>query len=43
MSLASLGSKDDACNTFQVLQDRYADASATIIQRARQESQRIGC
>ena len=43
MSLASLGSKDDACNTVQVLQDRYADASATIIQRARQESQRIGC
>lgn len=43
MSLASLGSKDDACGTFEVLQQRYADASATIIQRARQESQRIGC
>ncbi len=43
MSLASLGSKEDACGTFDVLQERYADASATIIQRARQESQRIGC
>ena len=43
MSLASLGSKDDACGTFEVLQQRYADASATIIQRARQEAQRIGC
>lgn len=43
MSLASLGSKEDACGTFDVLQQRYADASATIIQRARQESQRIGC
>ncbi len=43
MSLASLGSKDDACGTFEVLQQRYADASATIIQRSRQESQRIGC
>ena len=43
MSLASLGSKDDACGTFEVLQERYADASATIRQRSRQEAQRIGC
>ncbi|NIA70488.1 tol-pal system protein YbgF [Pelagibius litoralis] len=43
MSLASLGSKADACGTFEVLQERYADASATIIQRARQEAQRNGC
>lgn len=43
MSLASLGSKADACGTFEVLQQRYADASATIIQRARQEAQRNGC
>ncbi|WP_299623836.1 tol-pal system protein YbgF [Pelagibius sp.] len=43
MSLASLGSTADACGTFQVLQQRYADASATIIQRSRQEAQRIGC
>jgi tol-pal system protein YbgF len=43
MSLASLGSKQDACGTFDVLLDRYADAPATILSRAQQESQRLGC
>ena len=43
MSLASLGSTQDACGTFDVLLDRYADAPATILSRAQRESQRLGC
>jgi len=43
MSLASLGSTKDACDTFAVLLDRYADAPATILSRAQRESQRLGC
>jgi tol-pal system protein YbgF len=43
MSLASLGSTPDACGTFTVLLDRYADAPATILSRAQRESQRLGC
>jgi tol-pal system protein YbgF len=43
MSLASLGSTQDACGTFTVLLDRYADAPATILSRAQRESQRLGC
>ncbi len=43
MSLASLGSTKDACGTFSVLLDRYADAPATILSRAQRESQRLGC
>jgi tol-pal system protein YbgF len=43
MSLASLGSKQDACGTFDVLLDRYADAPATILSRAQRESQRLDC
>jgi tol-pal system protein YbgF len=43
MSLASLGSTQDACGTFSVLLDRYADAPATILSRAQRESQRLGC
>ncbi|MGF1595039.1 MAG: tol-pal system protein YbgF [Kiloniellaceae bacterium] len=43
MSLASLGSTEDACGTFAVLLDRYADAPATILSRAQRESQRLGC
>src|SRR3546814_8437145 len=41
MSLASLGSTQDACGTFTVLLDRYADAPATILSRAQRESQRL--
>jgi tol-pal system protein YbgF len=43
MSLASLGSTQDACGTFSVLLDRYADAPATILSRAQRESQRLSC
>jgi tol-pal system protein YbgF len=43
MSLASLGSTQDACGTFDVLLDRYADAPATILSRAQRESQRLSC
>jgi tol-pal system protein YbgF len=43
MSLASLGSTEDACGTFTVLLDRYGDAPATILSRAQRESQRLGC
>jgi len=43
MSLASLGSTQDACGTFSVLLDRYRDAPATILSRAQRESQRLGC
>jgi tol-pal system protein YbgF len=43
MSLASLGSTQDACGTFDVLLDRYADAPATILSRAQREAQRLGC
>lgn len=43
MSLASLGSTQDACGTFTVLLDRYADAPATILSRAQRESQRLAC
>lgn len=43
MSLASLGSTQDACGTFDVLVDRYADAPATILSRAQRESKRLNC
>ncbi|GAB4224528.1 MAG: tol-pal system protein YbgF [Kiloniellaceae bacterium] len=43
MSLASLGSTQDACGTFDVLLDRYANAPATILSRAQRESQRLNC
>jgi len=43
MSLASLGSTQDACGTFDVLLDRYADAPATILSRAQREAKRLGC
>jgi tol-pal system protein YbgF len=43
MSLASLGSTQDACGTFDVLLDRYGDAPATILSRAQRESQRLDC
>jgi len=43
MSLASLGSTQDACGTFDVLLDRYGDAPATILSRAQREAQRLGC
>jgi tol-pal system protein YbgF len=43
MSLASLGSTQDACGTFDVLLERYADAPATILSRAQRESQRLQC
>ncbi|MEQ8354680.1 MAG: tol-pal system protein YbgF [Kiloniellaceae bacterium] len=43
MSLASLGSTQDACGTFDVLLSRYGDAPATILSRAQRESQRLGC
>ena len=43
MSLSALGSKGDACGTFVELLKRYPDAAATILQRAKQERQRLSC
>ena len=42
-SLAALGSTADACGTYGVLLERYADAPATIVQRARQEMKSLSC
>jgi tol-pal system protein YbgF len=43
MSLSSLGSKSDACGTFAELLKRYPDSAVTIMQRAKQERQRLAC
>jgi tol-pal system protein YbgF len=43
MSLSALGSQGDACGTFEELLKRYPDAAATILQRAKQERQRLSC
>lgn len=43
MSLAALGSKPDACGTFTELLKRYPEAAVTVIQRAKQERQRLSC
>ena len=43
MSLSALGSKPDACGTFVELLKRYPKAAATVIQRAKQERQRLAC
>ena len=43
MSLAALGSQGDACGTFVELLKRYPNAAATILQRAKQERQRLSC
>ena len=43
MSLAALGSKSDACGTFTELLKRYPEAAVTVIQRAKQERQRLSC
>ncbi len=43
MSLSALGSQSDACGTFVELLKRYPDAAATILQRAKQERQRLSC
>ena len=43
MSLSALGSKNDACGTFAELLKRYPQAAATVMQRAKQERQRLAC
>ena len=43
MSLSSLKNKADACGTFAELLKRYPEASATVIQRSKQERQRLAC
>jgi TolA-binding protein len=43
MSLAALGNKSDACGTYIELLRRYPDAAATVMQRAKQERQRLTC
>ncbi len=43
MSLSALGSKNDACGTFAELLKRYPQAAATVLQRAKQERQRLSC
>lgn len=43
MSLASLGSSTDACGTFAELLKRYPDSAPVVIDRAKQERQRLNC
>ncbi len=43
LSLGSLGNKTDACGTLSELLKRYKDAAVTLVQRAKQEQQRLGC
>jgi len=43
MSLSALGSQSDACGTFVELLKRYPQAAATVLQRAKQERQRLSC
>lgn len=43
MSLSALGNKNDACGTFAELLKRYPEAAATVLQRAKQERQRLAC
>jgi tol-pal system protein YbgF len=43
MSLSALGSQSDACGTFVELLKRYPEAAVTILQRAKQERQRLSC
>ena len=43
MSLSALGSQTDACDTFAELLKRYPQAAATVLQRAKQERQRLSC
>ena len=43
MSLSALGNKNDACGTFAELLKRYPQAAATVLQRAKQERQRLAC
>ena len=43
LSLANLDRRDDACTTFSELSRQYPDAAAIILQRAEQESARLGC
>ncbi len=43
LALGSLGNKTDACGTLTELLKRYKNAAVTLIQRAKQEQQRLGC
>jgi len=43
LALGALGNKSDACGTLSELLKRYKDAAVTLIQRAKQEQQRLGC
>ena len=43
LSLGALGNKTDACGTLSELLKRYKNAAVTLIQRAKQEQQRLGC
>ncbi|MGO1118405.1 tol-pal system protein YbgF [Rhodovibrionaceae bacterium A322] len=43
MALGNLDRKQDACDTFLALQQRYADAPASLLTRSKRERQRLGC
>ncbi|HEY5597455.1 MAG TPA: tol-pal system protein YbgF [Kiloniellales bacterium] len=43
LALGALGNKSDACGTLSELLKRYKNAAITLIQRAKQEQQRLGC
>lgn len=43
MSLGNLGKKDDACTTFGHLISNFPNASAVVLDRARQERKNRGC
>jgi TolA-binding protein len=43
MSLASLGSVEDACGTFSELLSRYPNAAPSIVRRVQIERQKHSC
>ena len=43
MSLSAIGQKEDACATYAELLEKFSNASAMTLRRARSESLRAGC
>jgi tol-pal system protein YbgF len=43
MSVSALGKQPEACAAFERLQQDYPNASSIVLQRARNESNRLGC
>lgn len=43
MSLANMEQTEDACGTFEELEARYSDAASRILERSRNEREKLGC